>query len=122
MFVCCQLSEGGWVAVQARGQYGNPSDFFARDLAEYERGFGNPGAEFWLGLDRLAALTAAGPLVLRWDYLVLLFFFIFPFYRIELETWEGQTASATYRQFQVSGPDYRLKVAGYSGTAGDPLR
>ena len=57
MFVCCQLSEGGWVAVQARGQYGNPSDFFARDLAEYERGFGNPGAEFWLGLDRLAAST-----------------------------------------------------------------
>ena len=50
-------SEGEWVPVQARGQHGNPADFFARDMEEYVKGFGDPTAEFWIGLDKIAALT-----------------------------------------------------------------
>ena len=45
---------------QRRGQHGNPADYFAREMAQYERGFGDPGAEFWLGLDKLATLTRDG--------------------------------------------------------------
>ena len=94
------------MTVQARGQYNNPVDYFARDAAAYETGFGDPAGEFWLGLDRLELLTRPGPVQLR----------------VELETWQGHTVTALYKSFQVVGPDYRLLVATYSGDAGDALR
>ena len=55
-----QFNEGEWVVFQRRGQYANPADYFAREIAQYERGFGNPAKEFWLGLDKLALLTRDG--------------------------------------------------------------
>ena len=55
-----QFNSGEWVVFQRRGQHGNPADYFAREMAQYERGFGDPGAEFWLGLDKLATLTKDG--------------------------------------------------------------
>ena len=30
-----RFDEGEWVDIQSRGQFGNPADFFARDMAVY---------------------------------------------------------------------------------------
>merc|ERR1712037_694828 len=89
-----RFDEGEWVDVQARGQFGNAPDFFARDMAVYVHGFGDPAAEFWLGLDELQQLTREGAQL-----------------RIELETFDGETVQATYSTFRVEGSDYRLTVA-----------
>jgi len=100
-----RFNEGLWVMIQQRGPHGNPENYFARPLAEYVRGFGDPNKEFWLGLDKLRQLTAAGAKL-----------------RIELETFEGQTIFASYSSFRVEGEDFRIQVGGYEGTAGDPMR
>merc|ERR1712045_523575 len=90
-----RFDEGEWVDVQARGQFGNAPDFFARDMDVYVHGFGDPASEFWLGLDKLKQLTREGAQL-----------------RIELETFEGEIVEATYSKFRVSGSDYRLTVDG----------
>ena len=36
-------SDDGWTAIQSRGQFGNPADFFYRGWNEYVTGFGTPG-------------------------------------------------------------------------------
>ena len=40
--------------------------------------------------------------------------------RIDLEDWNNETRYATYNAFDITGPEsnYKLKIAGYSGTAG----
>ena len=48
------------MVVQRRGQHGNPQDYFSRGMADYVRGFGDPSAEFWLGLDKMLLLTKNG--------------------------------------------------------------
>ena len=35
--------EDGWTAIQSRGQFGNPKDFFLKKWDEYVMGFGEPG-------------------------------------------------------------------------------
>jgi len=100
-----RFDEGEWVDIQARGQFGNGPDFFARDMAVYVNGFGDPSAEFWLGLDKLKQLTREGAQL-----------------RVELETFDGEIVQAAYSNFRVEGSDYRLTVGGFSGNAGDTLR
>jgi len=100
-----RFNEGQWVNIQQRGQYDNPKDYFARNMKEYINGFGDPSAEFWLGLDKLASLTKGGAEL-----------------RIELETFEGASVFATYSNFEVRGEKYKIYVSGYQGNAGDPLR
>jgi len=100
-----RYQERQWVIFQRRGQYNNPEDYFARDLGDYVSGFGDPSKEFWLGLDKLVSLTSEGAELL-----------------VELETFEGHKIQAKYSGFQVSGPEFRLYVSGYSGNAGNALR
>ena len=38
--------EGGWTVIQSRGQFGNPTNYFAKGWAEYKAGFGMPGTYF----------------------------------------------------------------------------
>jgi len=45
--------QNGWTTILTRKQAGNPVDFFARDFEEYTQGFGNPGGEYWMGLEPL---------------------------------------------------------------------
>ena len=40
----------------------------------------------------------------------------------KLGYFQGQTIFASYSSFRVEGEDFRIEVAGYQGTAGDPLR
>ena len=96
---------GGWTVFQRR-QDGSQDFYLYWD--DYERGFGNLGGEFWLGLSKIHALTASAA---RSEL------------RIDLKGSDGNTAYAKYSDFRVgdSASDYTLSVAGYTGTAGDAL-
>ncbi len=36
----------GWTVFQSRGQFGNPTDFFYKGIADYKAGFGTAGSLF----------------------------------------------------------------------------
>ena len=80
---------------------------FYRGWDDYNAGFGQPTAEFWLGTDKIHRLTAFRPSSLR----------------VELEDWNGGKAYAKYSKFNIDDEQaqYRLDVVSYSGTAGDSL-
>ncbi|XP_068222644.1 fibroleukin-like isoform X2 [Palaemon carinicauda] len=98
---------GGWTVMVARRKM-TRHILFNRTWHDYEVGFGDPDKEYWIGLKALHALTDGRPHQLRAD----------------MEDWEGNTAWASYSFFSVAGPEdkYRVKVTGYTGTAGDSLR
>merc|ERR1719436_1408668 len=82
-----------------RGQFGNPTNFFAKPWSEYARGFGDPNKEFWLGLTKMAELTATG----QWEL------------EVVLTAYNGTTYTALYSDFSVgdSSTNYRLSLSGY---------
>jgi len=92
--------KGYSTTILRRGQYGNHKDYFAKSWTEYERGFGDVKKEFWLGLTKMAELTATG----RWELQVL------------LTDYSGQTYTALYSDFSVgdSSTSYRLSLSGYN--------
>uniref|UniRef100_A0A1A9W738 Fibrinogen C-terminal domain-containing protein n=1 Tax=Glossina brevipalpis TaxID=37001 RepID=A0A1A9W738_9MUSC len=95
---------GGWTIIQRRI---NGSVDFYRDWAEYKKGFGHIEGEYWIGLDRLHALTNnQGTYELQ----------------IILRDFDNVTKYAKYDQFIVSSESekYSLKDTGkYSGNAGN---
>ncbi|KAJ3664110.1 hypothetical protein Zmor_008303 [Zophobas morio] len=100
-----QTRGGGWTYVVNRFSGSQNFDLLWTD---YKRGFGNIGAEFWLGLDNLYHLTG------QQVHEVL----------IELEDWDFKKVYAFYNFFSVGREDegYMLKLlGGYEGTAGDSL-
>ncbi|XP_015281056.1 PREDICTED: tenascin isoform X1 [Gekko japonicus] len=103
--VYCDMGSdgGGWI-VFLRRQDGE-LDFY-QNWRTYETGFGDPKKEFWIGLDKLHKITSQGQYELR----------------VDLRDHE-ETAYALYDRFSVgdSRTRYRLKVDGYSGTAGDSM-
>uniref|UniRef100_A0A182F3K2 Fibrinogen C-terminal domain-containing protein n=1 Tax=Anopheles albimanus TaxID=7167 RepID=A0A182F3K2_ANOAL len=97
--------EGGWIVIQHR--FDGSVDFY-QSWDQYRDGFGEPGKEYWLGLENIHQLTSA-----RKHELI-----------IEMKDFEGNYAYARYNAFQVGseGEDYKLKALGsYSGTAEDGL-
>ena len=79
-----------------------------RYWSDYEAGFGDLTGNHWLGLTKLARLTASGPVQLH----------------VYLEAFDaGDWAYALYDSFQITdaSDDYRLSVSGYSGTAGNAM-
>ncbi|KAL9702984.1 hypothetical protein quinque_006502 [Culex quinquefasciatus] len=103
---CDQEYEGGgWVVIQNRYE---GSVHFYRDWDEYERGFGNLGGEFWLGLSKIHELTYSRKYELH----------------VVLEDWDGIQAIARYSDFLLAGPKekYLLRNLGtFSGSAGNSL-
>ena len=98
---------GGWTVFQRRK---DGSVSFQRNWVDYVEGFGNLEGEFWLGLFKLNRLT-------RWKkYASEL--------KVDLVDHENNTAYARYSTFSVNSSDinYSIRVAGYSGTAGDAFR
>uniref|UniRef100_UPI00358FBBDF tenascin-R-like n=1 Tax=Myxine glutinosa TaxID=7769 RepID=UPI00358FBBDF len=81
------------------------TDFF-RNWKEYEKGFGDPHEEFWLGLQNLNQLTSQGRYKLRVDLRA-----------------ANETAYAQYGHFIVGNEKtfYKLQLGSYYGTAGDSL-
>lgn len=95
----------GWTVIQRRID-GNLN--FYRNWAQYKAGFGNLSSEFFIGLDKLHAITTARPHELY----------------IQLEDFGGSIKFARYEDFLISAESdfYRLaKLGVYSGDAGDSL-
>ena len=103
--VFCDMKNGGWTVFQRRR---DGSEDFYRDWSDYVTGFGNLKRELWLGLDHIHCLTSAVP---RTEL------------RVDLADFAGNYKYAQYSFFSVgnSGTNYRLNIAGYTGTAGDSL-
>ncbi|XP_075762053.1 tenascin isoform X3 [Pelodiscus sinensis] len=103
--VYCDMTSdgGGWIVFLRRH---NGKENFYRNWRTYAAGFGDPKDEFWLGLENLHKITSQGQYELR----------------VDLQD-KGETAYAIYDRFSVgdSKTRYRLKVDGYSGTAGDSM-
>ncbi|XP_021340478.1 microfibril-associated glycoprotein 4-like [Mizuhopecten yessoensis] len=96
---------GGWTVFQRR--IDGATDFY-KGWEEYRNGFGDVNHEFWLGNDKLHALTSADNTELR----------------VDIEDFENNTAYAQYQQFAIWNimVNYRLNISGYSGNAGDSLK
>ena len=94
---------GGWTVIQRRV---NGSVDFYRTYAEYAAGFGN-SEEYWMGNDRIAALTASGTRSLR----------------VDMARTTGETSYALYSQFKVAAASdlYRITVVWAGGPAGDSM-
>ncbi|XP_071836747.1 uncharacterized protein [Apostichopus japonicus] len=102
--VMCDVSDGGgWLVFQRRV---DSSLSFHRDWNEYREGFGTADGNFWLGNDKLAALTSQGQYELRIDFV----------------SKSGQYHFAKYSSFSMGNVDtnFRLSISGYdsSSTAG----
>ena len=99
--VYCNLTEGGWTYLQHRFDGRLP---FNKTMQEYIGGFGDLNAEFWLGLDKIHALTLQPRKV-----------------ELEVLTKAGEWRSARYSTFSVGGPsNYTLNISGFE--AGDTPR
>ncbi|KAG8518804.1 Tenascin, partial [Galemys pyrenaicus] len=103
--VFCDMTSdgGGWIVFLRRK---NGREDFYRNWKAYAAGFGDRREEFWLGLDNLSKITAQGQYELR----------------VDLQD-HGEAAYAVYDRFSVGDAKtrYKLKVEGYSGTAGDSM-
>uniref|UniRef100_A0A3P9JPV7 Tenascin XB n=1 Tax=Oryzias latipes TaxID=8090 RepID=A0A3P9JPV7_ORYLA len=103
MVVYCDMETdgGGWMVFQRRKD--GSEDFF-RGWKDYVKGFGNLNGEFWFGLEKIHNLSTMAKMILR----------------VDLRD-GGESVFAKYSTFEVAKKYYRLKVGGYSGTAGDSL-
>uniref|UniRef100_A0A0A1WR84 Angiopoietin-4 n=1 Tax=Zeugodacus cucurbitae TaxID=28588 RepID=A0A0A1WR84_ZEUCU len=106
-YVRCEdeLFGGGWTIIQNR--YNGKLNFY-RSWLEYQTGFGNIGGEFFIGLDKLHALTSSAVHELL----------------ITLQDFEGNSRYARYSLFAIGNEkeDYALNLLGeYEGDAGDSL-
>ncbi len=90
----------GWTIFQRRVD--GSVDFY-RKWTDYKNGFGNLDGEFWLGLDKIHRLSSSKQNVLR----------------VDLQTFENETAYAVYESFSVRNEDdgYRLNIdrSSYTG-------
>ncbi|XP_044161354.1 tenascin isoform X2 [Bufo gargarizans] len=103
VFCDMEIDNGGWIVFLRRT---DGSEEFYRNWRAYSAGFGDPNNEFFLGLENLHKITSQGQYELR----------------VDLKD-RGETVYAVYDKFGVgdSKSRYRLKVDGYSGTAGDSM-
>ncbi|CAK8691660.1 unnamed protein product [Clavelina lepadiformis] len=94
----------GWTVFQRRF---NGSVNFQRNWADYKSGFGSMDGEYWLGLDKVHAITRGRGCKLR----------------VDLWDFTNDHRFAEYSMFSVEDESdlYRLHIGGYSGTAGDSM-
>ncbi|XP_017045098.1 fibrinogen C domain-containing protein 1 [Drosophila ficusphila] len=101
-----KIAGPGWIVIQKRFS-GNVS--FFRNWEEYKDGFGDLMGEYFLGLEKIRALTALEPHELY----------------IHLEDFDDTVKYAKFDEFAIGNEedDYAMNALGkYSGTAGDSLR
>ncbi|XP_063438416.1 angiopoietin-related protein 2-like [Mytilus trossulus] len=85
----------------------NGSVNFDMSWWSYKYGFGNTDTEGWIGNRNLYWLTSSR----KTEMLIL------------MESWDGVWKYASYSEFYINDESdkYRLRVSGFSGTAGDSL-
>ncbi len=97
--VFCDMTTdgGGWTVMQQRSLSTDPVEFY-RVFRAYEIGFGCPGGEHWLGLERIHALTSMYPMRLR----------------VELTKGTATSTVAEYSRFAIgsSTTSYALDLGG----------
>uniref|UniRef100_A0A0A1WX60 Fibrinogen C domain-containing protein 1 n=1 Tax=Zeugodacus cucurbitae TaxID=28588 RepID=A0A0A1WX60_ZEUCU len=96
---------GGWLVIQRRV---SDSVGFYRGWQDYKKGFGELAGNYWIGLEKLHALTSSCQQELY----------------IELQKLNGDSYHARYTEFLIGSESegYPLKVLGnYTGTAGDSM-
>ncbi|KAH8378442.1 hypothetical protein KR093_011363, partial [Drosophila rubida] len=101
-----QTRGGGWTIILRRS---DGSENFQRSWDVYKRGFGNLDGEFFLGLDKIHALTSETSMELL----------------VIVEDFEGQQRYESYQHFGITGEDegYALNTLSKGeGTAGDSLK
>lgn len=101
--LCESIDKGGWTVILNRF---DGSINFNRGWEEYKIGFGNLAGEFFIGMEKLHALTASNLNELE----------------IVLVDFKNETRTAKYSSFAIAGEKefYALHVlGGYSGNAGD---
>ncbi|XP_035826638.1 techylectin-5B [Aplysia californica] len=105
MQVVCdtETDNGGWIVVQRRTSA--DVDFF-RGWVDYKNGFGDLSGNFWFGLEKIHQLTKKERYELRVDF-----------------TYKGTNYYAIYKNFLLLGEseNYKIKISGYSGNAGDQM-
>lgn len=97
--------DGGWIVIMRRM---DGSIKFYRDWKDYKQGFGNVNGEFFMGLDKIHALTKDRDQELL----------------IEMENWAGVKKFVKYDQFVIDNEEklYTLSSLGeYSGDGGNSL-
>ncbi|CAG2228957.1 Angiopoietin-related protein 1,Ficolin-1-A,Ryncolin-1,Tenascin-N,Angiopoietin-related protein 7,Ficolin-3,Fibroleukin,Ficolin-1,Ficolin-1-B,Angiopoietin-4,Tenascin-R,Ryncolin-2,Techylectin-5B,Microfibril-associat ed glycoprotein 4,Fibrinogen-like protein A,Ryncolin-3,Angiopoietin-2,Tenascin-X,Ficolin-2,Tenascin,Angiopoietin-related protein 2,Ryncolin-4 [Mytilus edulis] len=105
VFCDFETDSGNWTVFQRR--INGTTDFF-RGWEEYENGFGNLEAEFWLGNKKINELMFNGLYELR----------------VDLTDFEGNSGYAKYSKFSVgnASTQYKLEVGGYEGNLGEGLQ
>ena len=104
MFCDTCLSEGeGWIVVQRR--MSNTTTFHDKQWEEYKNGFGDYRYNYWMGLERLHAITSSG----NYELFV-------GFYDPNVNA--GGYMYATYTTFSVADENqkYRLTITGFESS------
>jgi hypothetical protein len=102
--LCDTETDGGnWIVFQRR--VSGDVDFF-RNWTSYQDGFGDLSGNFWFGLEKIHQLCGKVSCRLRVDL-----------------QFRNKTYYAEYDDFSLSdaGDNYKLRVSGYTGDAGDYL-
>ena len=102
--LCDTLTDGGgWIVIQRRST--GTVDFY-RNWVDYKNGFGSMDDDFWLGNDKIHAITTSGTYELRVDL-----------------KYNGRSGFAHYSSFSISNEksNYILHLGTYDGTTGDSL-
>jgi ficolin len=107
--LCDMVTDGGgWTIIQRRGDFNRQSDFFV-GWSSYKRGFGDLNRDFWLGNEKIFALTNQDEYRLH----------------IDLMAFSNETRFADYEWFFVTSEQtkYTLNLGRFmsSSTAGDSL-
>ncbi|XP_042900266.1 techylectin-like protein [Parasteatoda tepidariorum] len=102
-----EIDGGGWTVIQRRGNFQRPKDYFYQDWSSYKAGFGHIEKDFWLGNDKIFALTNQKLSSVRFD----------------LKDVEGAKKYALYDIFWIDDEiqKYTLHIQDYSGDAGDSM-
>ena len=85
-----------WTLIQRRSN--NATDF-QRSWSNYKNTFGDPAINYWLGLDKMHAITRQRQYKLR----------------VDITDWNDVTLKAQYDSFEIMGQElwYQLRYNGY---------
>ncbi|XP_022220889.2 ficolin-2-like [Drosophila obscura] len=101
-----EIAGPGWTVIARRT---NGELNFFRNWTEYKRGFGDVRGDFFIGLDKLHAITKLQSHELY----------------VNLEDFEGNTRFARYDEFYIESENdlYRMsKLGAFTGDAGDSMK